>query len=382
MGRVLAGICVIVLSSVAAHAAETKPSWEFLTHTGAEPSAAVAWVSYSPDARAIAAVTVQSTKNGDYEYHLRVYDAITRQPRYHASLGTSKVFHGGDELAAFPTDDTILTGGQSITTRSLTLNNQMSSFPTGGVADFAVCAVPDLKESFCLRRDPQRFNQPVELVYQSSNTNNRIDEFGGRVARRAGMFSQQATLTPPREGLQTEGVIFNPGRTHLVAAFRDNGPAGQARHMVVMYRIKTMDDFELEAVSEVANPLPGPVTSFAFARNGRILATGGEDGSIGLWDVANGSQWKQQSTITGVAGHRVYAMAFSPDWRYLAAVTWDKAKPNLLLIDVDTGKVVGSQKLERELTTVAWHPEGQTILTGGASGKIQAWDAAALVKGN
>ena len=88
------------------------------------------------------------------------------------------------------------------------------------------------------------------------------------------------------------------------------------------------------------------------------------------------------ATVTGLASHRVYALAFSNDWRYLAAVTWDKAKPNLLLIDVDTARSVRSLRLERQLTGVVWHPEGHTLLTAGASGKIQAWDVAALLKGN
>ncbi len=382
MARVLLAVWAVLLTSTLSRAADPKPLWE-LSGNSVEQGGAIAWAAYSPDGKAVAAVRVLTSKGQDYTYHLRIYDAATRKERFNAALGSGKSFYGGDDLAAFPTDDTIMTGGQSVTVRNLENSNQVSSYPTGGLADFAVCAVPDLKESFYLRRDPQRYNQPVELFINAQNNNNRFDEFGGRGGRiRGGMGSQQTTIVPPREAMRAEGIVFNPGRTHLVAAFRDDAPASRARHMLVMYRIKTVDDFELEPTAEVATPQGCPVTALAFARNGRILATGGEDGSICLWDVTNSSQWKQRAAITAAAGHRVYAMAFNHDWRYLAAVTWDKTKPNLLLIDVDAGKVIGSMKLERELTTVAWHPEGRTLLTGGASGKIQAWDAAALVKGN
>ena len=384
MARVLLAVCGVFLASTLSRAAGPKPLWE-LQGTSAEQAGAIAWSAYSPDGKAVAAVTVRTSKGREYEYHLRVYDANTHKERYNSALGSGKSFHGGDDFAAFPTDDTIMTGGQSIMVRNLENGNQVSSYPTGGLADFAVCAVPDLKESFYLRRDPQRYNQPVELFIRSQNNNNRFDEFGGRGGGRmrgGDMGTQQTAVAPPRAAMRAEGIVFNPGRTHLVAAFRDDATGSRARHVLVMYRIKTVDDFELDPEAEVVNPHSCPVTALAFARNGRILATGGEDGTICLWDVTTSSLWKQRATITGVADHRVYAVAFNHDWRYLAAVTWDKTKPNLLLIDVDAGKVIGSVKLERELTTVAWHPGGRTLLTGGASGKIQAWDAASLAQGN
>jgi WD40 repeat protein len=381
MARVLLTVCAVLLASTAARAADPKPLWEVQAN-GGEKATAPGWLAYSPDGKAIAAVTVHASASypPDFTYHLRVWDANTRKERFNAPLGNGKSYHWGDDLAAFPTDDTIMTGGQTIVNRNLENGNQTYTQPTGGLADHAVWAVPDLKESFYLRRDPLRYDLPAELHFRSPNVN-QFDQFSGRRGR-PDLGIQQTTLNPPREGMHTEGVVLNPGRTRLVAAFRDVAPLSRARHMLVLYRIKTVEDFELEPMAEAVNPHPGPVTALAFARNGRILATGGEDGSISFWDVTANSLWKPLTTITGVADHRVYAMAFNADWRLLAAVTWDKSKPNLLLIDVDAGKVVGSMKLEREQMVVAWHPEGRTLLTAGASGMIQAWDVNALLKGN
>jgi len=73
-------------------------------------------------------------------------------------------------------------------------------------------------------------------------------------------------------------------------------------------------------------------------------------------------------------------MAFSPDWRVLAAITWDAKKPNLYLIDADTGSLLRSRKVDRALTSVAWSLDGRTLLTGGHSGKFCGWDVEMLLK--
>src|SRR5581483_847313 len=236
-----------------------------------------------------------------------------------------------------------------------------------------------IRESFHLRRDPDRYGQPLELLHHS--TTSQFEEFRGR--RPIQDMMRQTQIEPPRPGLRAECVALNPARTRVVVSFRDDAAAvGKARHAFVLYRITTVDDFRLDPVTQIDNPHPGPVTAVAFTPNGRTLATGGDDGSVSLWDISQlHSDSKPTATVEGASGYRVFALAFRPDWRVLAAITWDKTKPNLLLIDVDAGKLVRAVRLERELTAVAWGPDGHTLLTGGASGKIQAWDADALLKG-
>jgi WD40 repeat protein len=382
MSRVLLASWVLIVSSAALRAAEPKPLWELASTPSPEPAAAPGWLSYSPAGDAIVAVTIRASagERPEYTFHLRVWDAATRKERFNAALGSGKSFHWGDELASFLSDDSVMTGGQMIVVRNLQNGNQTTSMPTSGLADHAVWAVPDLKESFHLRRDPERFNLPLEFTYRGQFANH-FDEWGGRMTRgQNGMLS--ATLAPPREGLRTEVLAMNAGRTRLAVAFRDESSSIPRRHAVALYRVKTVEEFEFEPIAETTNPHPGPVTALTFARNGRLLATGAEDGSVLLWDLSDRLLAKPRTVLSGAAAHRVYALAFSNDWRYLAAATWDRSKPNLYLIEIDTGRLAASLKLERQLTAVAWHPEGHTLLTTGVSGTIKAWDLATLLRGN
>jgi WD40 repeat protein len=73
-----------------------------------------------------------------------------------------------------------------------------------------------------------------------------------------------------------------------------------------------------------------PVYALAFSPDGRTLAAAGADGNIRLWDVAT----QQEIGAPMTAGSApVYALAFSPDGRTLAAAgsgatrRWDVTFP-------------------------------------------------------
>jgi len=378
MFRPILAVCAILLTTVSVRAGDPKPLWEIAT--SGNKTTAPCWLRFSPDGTAAIAVFVEAGQlsSPGFTYTLRVWDVKTRKERFSAGLGTGNTPTWGDEFVSFPTDDTILTGGQSLIVRDLTDGNERTTQGTGGLADHAVWFARDLQETYHLRREPDREGKPARLLLRTARDSG--NEFSSKRFRGDYLATLETDILPPRPGLRPQSIALNPGRSRLVAAFRDDS-TGTPRHSLMHYRINTVDEFNLERVAEATNPHGGVVNALTFAQDGKTLATGGEDGSICLWDVKNSesSIWNPRATI--LAGdHRVVSVAFSPDWRVLAAITWDTKKPNLYLIDADSGRMVRSVKLDRDLTTVTWSADGRTLVTGGYSGKLSGWDVASLMK--
>lgn len=376
MPRPVISLGLIVLIASFVRADNPQPLWE-LNLSGGKKDIGPGWISYSPDGQAIAAVIVQDTREkSPVPAELRVWNSNNHKERFKADLGVPYKHYWGDELAAFPSENTILTGGQQdLVVRNLD-NGQVTMTQNFGVfKDFnTVWSVPDLQDSYSLKR---KENHPPELLYQSSDMTR--DQFG-RGIRRGGyqfQFSEQIALHGPREGMELQAVTMNPGRTRLVASFSDVS----GKHMIVMFRVRTVEEFELVPIAEVVSPNNAVVTAMTFTRNGKTLITGGADGAVSLWDLDDFEAFsKPRSTVSGVSTRYITNLTVSRDWRFVAAASLDMTKPNLMLIDVDSGKLLQATRIDGDLWSVAFSPDAQTLLTGSNTGKLRAWDVASLVK--
>jgi len=153
------------------------------------------------------------------------------------------------------------------------------------------------------------------------------------------------------------------------------------------------------------------VNAVAFSPDGQTIATGSDDKTLRLWDVATGTELRSitaASSVEAVAfsgdgkriagqtvgdivvwetatgkslatmGAWVYAVAFSPDGTLLAgAGTSISTENQLTLWDSATGKVIRQFPAQGDdVNVVAFDPTGTLLVSGGDDKTVRIWEVA------
>jgi WD40 repeat protein/serine/threonine protein kinase len=112
----------------------------------------------------------------------------------------------------------------------------------------------------------------------------------------------------------------------------------------------------------------GKAHAVAYAPDGKLLATGGDDHTARVWDTATG---RELICLRGHT-HSVRAVAWSPDGKLLATASedgtariWDVAERRELR------RFSGHQAF---VTGVAWSPDGTRIATAGHDSRVRVWN--------
>jgi len=113
----------------------------------------------------------------------------------------------------------------------------------------------------------------------------------------------------------------------------------------------------------------GDVWSLAFSPDGRTLASGSRDRTVRLWDVTTGRELSRLDAHSD----SVYSVAFSPDGRRLASASTDRT---IKLWDVLTRQeLLTLRGHQGEVYSVAFSPDGQTLLSGSGDRTARLWRA-------
>ena len=125
-----------------------------------------------------------------------------------------------------------------------------------------------------------------------------------------------------------------------------------------------------------------PVSSLMFSPDGQVLAAAGGDRTIGLWDVASGTELRSLQAHAGA----VRTIAFSPAGDWLASAGDDKliklwkpkaSGPGDSEDPAGDGQAVHTLTLTGYAgypTCLAFAPGGLTLAAGTSAGRIELWE--------
>ena len=113
------------------------------------------------------------------------------------------------------------------------------------------------------------------------------------------------------------------------------------------------------------------IKSVAYSKDGKILASGGEDTTIKLWDVETGQE------LRTLKGHTapIRSVTFSPDGKTIASGSRG-SDANFKLWNIETGKEIRTlEGHTRDVDSIAFTPNGKIIASGSWDGTIKLWNS-------
>ena len=135
--------------------------------------------------------------------------------------------------------------------------------------------------------------------------------------------------------------------------------SGGEDETVKLWDVATQQDFG-------TLPHGATVTSVSFSTDGRLLASGTVDGAVRIWDVAT-----QQDFGTFLHGTEVTSVSFSRDGTPLAS---GSRNGTVKLWNVTTGQEIGTLPHGAGITSVAFSRDGMLLASGGQDKTVKLWD--------
>lgn len=122
--------------------------------------------------------------------------------------------------------------------------------------------------------------------------------------------------------------------------------------------------------------LRGMATVLSFSPDGKLLAVGGDDGMLTLWDATTGRvvrSWTEEYSIAGVDFHPTRPLV-------AYAVREGRGKPNLRVAGVDSEKVLAGLRPDPAGTSrVRFSPDGKLLAVVGSEDIVRVFETAGVL---
>ncbi|MFE2988625.1 trypsin-like peptidase domain-containing protein [Streptomyces sp. NPDC059262] len=188
---------------------------------------------------------------------------------------------------------------------------------------------------------------------------------------------KQQKILKSGDGMVGDLAFSSDGKT-LATAGGSRLATGEGNGTVRLWDVATGK--QRSTFNDLASPAyAGPVYSLAFSPDGKTLATGLRDGTVRRWNLANG---KQLDTLGDVPGNDVaisdlvpvFSVAFSPDGKTLVTGQRDGTVRRWNLANGKGGNIHGSD--DNEVHATAFNPDGTILATGAIDGTVRLWSLA------
>jgi len=158
---------------------------------------------------------------------------------------------------------------------------------------------------------------------------------------------------------------IGPGSRGFAVSPDGSRVAVPQRRTVAVWRLS--DPPTSERILPIDGGLPWQV---AFRSDGKVLASGSDNGKVHRWDLAHDFKSLAPFVTKSDSGHDepVYTVAFSPDGRILAA----GGTGALSIFDANSGQLLRSKKMPSTVGRLAFAPDGNSLAFGLLGGKLES----------
>ena len=166
-------------------------------------------------------------------------------------------------------------------------------------------------------------------------------------------FAQESTIL--RHGGSVQTVKFSPVNNSLIASAGDNN---------------TIKLWDLQ--NDTVTPLRGhrgQISSIAFSPDGQLFASGSDDWTFRLWDVRTQQHIATLEHITVRTRSQVKEVAFSHDGQFLAT-----AGQHVKLWDASTQTEIATLQHDEYVWALAFSPDGRLLAAGDGGGIVKIWN--------